>query len=120
MTRIERKRVEFKGVRIKILNPALRSVAIRRLHNSSHSGENDIVNGDEDKFDTISDDSHDEEAHDAGLKDLHILGIVGLLALLVEHHGVLDEFLDLLSIAWLFLLLLGHLDINTTIYFISN
>ena len=49
------------------------------------SGKNDVIDGDEDEFDAVSDESHDEEAHHAGLQDLHVLLVVWLLALLVEH-----------------------------------
>lgn len=75
------------------------------------SGQDDVVDGDEDKFDEVADGAHDEEAHDAGLKDLHVLLVVRLLALLVEHDRVSDELLHLSRHVLLLLLsLLRHLD----------
>ena len=80
-----------------------------------HSGEDDVVDGDEDELDEVADHAHDEEAHDAGLQDLHVLSPVGFLALLVENNRVLHEVLHLGGNAWLLLVLLaGHLYFGDT------
>ena len=70
----------------------------------SASGEDDVVDWDKDQFDHVSDNSHDEETHDACLQDLLVLSLVWLLALLVEDDGVVHEILDLLHRVWLLLL----------------
>ena len=76
------------------------------------SGEDDVVDGDEDELDDVADETHNDEAHGAGLKDLHVLGTARLLALLEEVLAVAAEFLhlsdDALRLA--FLSLSGHLD----------
>ena len=77
------------------------------------SGENDVVDGNEYKFDHVANQSHNEEAHNACLQDLLVLCPVWLLALVVEYDGVVDEFLDLLHRVWLLLLLsLCHLVLS--------
>ena len=74
------------------------------------SGQDDVVDGDEDKFDEVADGTHDEEADDAGAQDLHVLGVVWLLALLVEGGTVGHKLRYLLvNVRLLFLLSSGHL-----------
>ena len=68
------------------------------------SGENNVIDWDENQFDHVANESHDEETHDARLQDLHVLLLVWLLALLVEDDRVLDEVLYLLGGAWLLFL----------------
>ena len=51
---------------------------------SSCSGKDDVVDRDEHQLDEVANKSHNEETHDARLEDLHVLGVVGLLALLEE------------------------------------
>ena len=85
------------------------------------SGEDDVVDRDEHKFDEVADGAHDQETDDASLQDLHVLGLVWLLALFDEHHGVLGESRHLVCEAgFLLLLFLGHLccccRLNTTNY----
>ena len=53
---------------------------------TTDSGKDDVVDWDEHKFDQVANQSHDEETHDAGLQDLHVLGLVWLLAFLIEDH----------------------------------
>ena len=67
------------------------------------SGEDDVVDGDENKFDEVTDHAHNEKASDASLEDLHVFGTVWLFALLVEVRTILDEFLDLVGDAGLIL-----------------
>ena len=50
----------------------------------SCSGENNVVDGNENKFDDVSDETHDDESHEAGVEDLEVLLFVGLLAFLEE------------------------------------
>ena len=87
------------------------AIFVSLLHLFSSSGEDDVVDRDEHKFNAVADRPHDEEAHDAGLEDLHVLSIVWLLALLVEHDRVSNKFLNLSGDVLLFLLdlLVGHL-----------
>ena len=61
------------------------------------SGENNIVDRDEDQFDEVADGSHDKEAHNACLEDLHVLGVVGFLALDIEVDTLHDKLLHLLG-----------------------
>ena len=75
------------------------------------SGEDDVVDGDEDKFDEVANGAHDQETDSACLKDLHVLSVVWLLALFKEVHAIGSEFLDLLSegLGLLLLILASHL-----------
>ena len=84
---------------------------------AGRSGEDDVVDRDEDELDEVADGAHDEETDDASLQDFHVFGLVGLLALLNEVHGVLDESLGLLAEALLLLLsfLLSHLYLTLQI-----
>ena len=71
------------------------------------SGQDDVVDWDEDKLDQVADGAHDDEAHDACLQDFHVFVIVWLLALAVEHAAVFDEALRLCDDALLLLWLVG-------------
>ena len=42
----------------------------------SRSGKDNVVDRDEHEFDEVADGAHNEEAHDAGLQNLHVLCIV--------------------------------------------
>ena len=79
---------------------------------SSRSGKDDVVDRDEDKLDEVADHSHDEETHDAGLQDLHVLSPVWLLALLIKDDRVLDEVLNLGGHGGVLILLAGHLSLS--------
>ena len=48
------------------------------------SRQDDVVNGDKHELYKVANDTHHGEAHDAGLQNLHVLGVVWLLALVVE------------------------------------
>jgi hypothetical protein len=78
------------------------------------SGENDVVDGDEDKFDDVSDETHHDEAHGARLQDLHVLLVGGLLALLKEVLAVAAKLLHLgnYSLRLTLLSFLSHLGIR--------
>ena len=55
------------------------------------SGEDDVVNGNEDELDEIPNDAHHDETHHECLKNLHVFLVVWLFALLVEVGRVLEE-----------------------------
>ena len=69
------------------------------------SGQDDVVDGDEDKLDEVANGAHDEETNDTCAQDLHVLSVIGLLALLVEGGAVGHEFRQLLVHVGLLLLL---------------
>ena len=48
----------------------------------SCSGENNVVDGNENEFDDVAYETHDDEAHEAGVEDLEVLLFVGLFAFL--------------------------------------
>ena len=75
---------------------------------AGRSGEDDVVDRDEDELDEVADGAHDEETNDAGAQDLHVLGIVWLLALLVEHDRFVRELGHLLVNVGLLLLVLSR------------
>ena len=86
------------------------------------SGENDVVDGDEDELDEVADGSHDQKADHARLQNLEILGTVWLLALgdkvlalgNVGHHlGVHVGLLFLLSF-------LGHVSLSNQALVVSS
>ena len=82
----------------------------------SRSGKDNVVDRDEYEFDEVADGAHNEEAHDTGLQNLHVLCIVWFLAFLVEHDRVCNELLHLSCNVLLFLLnLLACHFLDTTI-----
>ena len=58
------------------------------------SGEDDVVDGDEHKFDEVADETHHNKAHTAGIQDLEVLCLGGLLALGPEVLTVSGELLE--------------------------
>ena len=61
------------------------------------SREDDVVNWNENKFDEVADKTHNNESHEAGVQDLEVLGLVGLLAFVEEVLGVTAELFKLSS-----------------------
>ena len=51
---------------------------------SGDSGEDDVVNWNEDELDEVPNDAHHDETHHERLKNLHVFCVVWLFALLVE------------------------------------
>ena len=84
----------------------------------SRSGKDNVVDRDEYEFDEVADGAHNEEAHDTGLQNLHVLCIVWFLAFLIEHDRVCNELLHLSCNVLLFFfhLLACHLLDTTIIY----
>jgi hypothetical protein len=78
------------------------------LFGTCHSvGEDDVVDGNENKFHSVSDESHYDKAHEACVHDLHVLSSVGLLASLEEVSGVSVELLGFVKHVRFFLFLSG-------------
>ena len=53
--------------------------------NTCSVGKNDVVDRDEDELDRVSNESHHNKAHHAGIHYLQVFLLVGLLALVKEH-----------------------------------
>ena len=68
------------------------------------SGEDDVVDGDEDKLDEVADSSHDYESNSESLQNFHVLFVVGLLGLFDEVNAVILKLHHGLVRAWLLLL----------------
>ena len=54
-------------------------------------GEDNVVNRNEHEFDGVTNESHNDETHEAGVHNLHVLFSIGLLALFEENLRVTDE-----------------------------
>ena len=78
------------------------------LFGTCHSvGEDDVVDGNENQLDSVTNESHNDKAHEACVHDLHVLGLVGLLASLEEVSRVSVELLGFIKHVRFFLFLCG-------------
>ena len=78
-----------------------------RCMRRARSGEDDVVDRNEDELDEVANNAHDCESHHACLQNLHVLGVVWLLALIVEVSRVPEELVDLGGNILLLLLLVS-------------